>query len=66
MHAANIVQPLGLQKLNPIFYGSTGVSYYLGEYKSDFHNLDLLISVMLSLACSREDWFLGLALLPIY
>jgi pimeloyl-ACP methyl ester carboxylesterase len=40
---AEIVRKLQARDISPVVYGSTGVSYYLGNFKSSFGDIDLLI-----------------------
>ena len=48
----DVVQYLRQAGIEPIVYGSVGVSFYLGAYKQSFDDLDLLIED----AYITEDW----------
>lgn len=41
--ATELIRQLQAVNINPVLYGSLGVSYYLGQFKPNFGDIDLLV-----------------------
>lgn len=42
--ATDLIQQLQAANINPVLYGSIGVSYHIGQFKASFGDIDFLVS----------------------